>query len=764
MSWFEQLKMIPSNKDTLAFVIVNAAQTAKAVEEIKNLRTEPQTLKNLLRQVDAGTIDLQKLKDLYGQPPYGDQTLEQMKENVQKLKDAASFMTINDVRELIKEALEAKKDTNQAKVDEILQNIEENANLSRTTLRNNRDIRDSLDILRERTGQSVIMFENPPSDEKLLADFAEAIGGELKEGSILTDLKSDSELISRMITKKGDSEETLDEKKKIREAYNAITRDESGKKTNTKMLFVSGNTSVDIDDKVREKKIFVASGQKMTVIEPFTGASVLKYIKAVDKIKGSTRAFRPKELPNGASFPHIIFLEKGSNKSMNVNPFAKIILSNEFPQDWAKPFFNAVRTQETLSDKNAFELIIDEIYNALVEGENTTKRGLNIRTFTGEDGIEIAGRSRKDITADIRKKISESERLENTIAEKQEERQLEQLSFLQDNFTVKEAVAYEKYLEDSFYERYAGDNPDKELGEYEYHIEYFKDGVPVPEITEQKDETGNVVRNDDGEIIYVPIDFKKEANYAVIKLREDEDDPVRTMSPEIAYKEGVKAKTAKFGEKEKERYENRLKTLQEKLNTAKEKQKQFKENVAEETMARSKAKIANLEKDIEETKRISSEGRSQTDISEQAERMRQELLNMTDFEQYLLVMSKRLKDTGGLIGLADRLERESRFDSITPEKSLAFFAQVDELAGDEEVRKAFKTIDDNPDSTKAKDAAKELNDNMVKIIQNMQEQIIEAFRLILEKFAKKPAQFPDNQVILAKKQFVEKFSLLRLGE
>ena len=89
MSWFEQLKMIPSDKNTLAFVIVNAAQTAKAVEEIKNLRTEPQTLKNLLRQVDAGTIDLQKLKDLYGQPPFGDQTLEQMKENVQKLKDAA---------------------------------------------------------------------------------------------------------------------------------------------------------------------------------------------------------------------------------------------------------------------------------------------------------------------------------------------------------------------------------------------------------------------------------------------------------------------------------------------------------------------------------------------------------------------------------------------------------------------------------------------------------------------------------------------------
>ena len=751
MSWFEQLKMIPSDKNTLAFVIVNAAQTEKAVEEIKNLRTEPQTLKNILRQVDAGTIDLQKLKDLYGQPPYGDQTLEQMKENVQKLKDAASFMTIDDVRELIKEALEAKAAANQAKVDEILQRIDEEAGLQKKTLQRNRDIRDSLDILRERTGQSVIMFENPPSDEKLLANFAEAIGGELKEGSILTNLKSDSELISRMITKKGDSEETLDEKKKLREAYNAITRDESGKKTNTKMLFVSGNTSVDIDDKVRQKKIFVASGQKMTVVEPFTGASVLKYLRAVDKIKGSTRAFRPKKLPNGADFPNIIFLEKGSNKSMNANPFAKIILSNEFPQDWAKPFFNAVRTQETLSDKNAFELIIDEIYNALIEGQNTTKRGINVRPFTGEDGVEIAGRSRKEITADIRKKISESERLENTIAEKQEERQLEQLSFLEGNFTVKEAVAYQNYLEDMGYEQ----------GE-DYTIEYFKDGVKVPVNRPKVDESGNQVRDEEGQVIMETIDAKQEANYAEIRV--DEGDGLQKVTPEEGYSEGVRAKTAEFGEKEKQRYENRLKNLQQKLDTAKEKQKQFKEDVAEETLSRSKTKIANLEKDIEQAKKVLTEGRSQTDISAQAERMRQELLNMTDFEQFLLSTSKRLKDKGGLIGLADRLENQSRFDSITPENSLAFFAQVDELAGDETVRKAFKTIDDNPDSTKAEDAAKELNDNMVSIIQNMQDEIIKAFKLQLEKFAKNPAQFPDNQVILAKKQFVDKFGLLTLGE
>ena len=300
-----------------------------------------------------------------------------------------------------------------------------------------------------------------------------------------------------------------------------------------------------------------------------------------------------------------------------------------------------------------------------------------------------------------------------------------------------------------------------EQGE-DYTIEYFKDGVPVPVNRPKEDKEGNQIRDEEGQIVMERIDAKQEANYAEIRV--DEGDGFQKVTPEEAYKEGVKAKTAEFGEKERQRYKNRLKTLQEKLDTAKEKQKQFKEDVAEETMSRSKTKIANLEKDIEQAKRILTEGRAQTDISAQAERMRQELLNMTDFEQYLLETSKRLKDKGGLIGLADRLETQSRFDSITPENSLAFFAQVDELAGDETVRKAFKTIDDNPDSTKAEEAAKELNDNMANIIQKMQDEIVEAFKLQLEKFAKNPAQFPDNQVILAKKQFVDNFGLLRLGE
>ena len=118
-------------------------------------------------------------------------------------------------------------------------------------------------------------------------------------------------------------------KKAVKESYNKIMRNEDGSRTNTKMIFNSGAESVEIDDIVRQKKIFVASEEKLTVREPFTGQEVLKYIRAVDKVKGSVRAFRPRKLPNGASFPLVVLMDKSSSNSMNLNPYQNI-LTNTF--------------------------------------------------------------------------------------------------------------------------------------------------------------------------------------------------------------------------------------------------------------------------------------------------------------------------------------------------------------------------------------------------------------------------------------------------
>lgn len=762
MSWFEQLKMIPSSKTTLAFVIVNAAATEKAISEIKERNNRLQVrgntidnddLKDIIRQAEAGTIDLQKLKDLYGQPPYGDQTLEQMQENIQKLKEAASFMTLTDVRVLLREALEAKKETDEKKVDEILQNIEQNANLGGKTLQRNRDIRDILDILREKTGQSTIMFENPPSNEQLLSEFAEAIGGELKEGSILVDITSESELIAMMVPKRDkktkkiiDDDNTLQQKEQVKTSYNKIMRNPDGSKTNTKMLFVSGNESVEIDDLVRQKKIFISGSTKLTLIEPFTGESVLRYIKAVDKVTGSVESFRPKKVPNGASFPNIVFLDKSSNNSLNLNSFAKILLTNDFDdKNWAKLFFEAIRKQGVVTTKQAREMIINDIYEAITSPElkTSTDRGLSIRPFIGANGIkDIGSKDRKQITAEIRKKIKESDRLEDTIEAKTQEREAEQLSFLTDSFTIKEATAYQKYLEEIGYEQ----------GE-DYTIEYLKNDINTSGVA-PKLKDGKKQYDDSGQMITVEVDGKEQANHARITVEGE------LITPETAYKEGVKGKSKTAPVKI---TEEKLAGLKKKLISARQERAKLSPDKTE-SIERAQEKIKNLEKDIEAAERQLSEKGEGIDISAQTDTLREQLMNMSDFSNFLKITAKKLKDKGGLLSFKNTVVRATALESITPENSLAFFIQVDELVGDGKVEEAFKTIDSDPESQDAATAANELNDNMPTILENMQESIIGGFKLRLEDFANNPASFPDNQVILAKRQFVSRVKILTEGE
>ena len=209
MSWFEQLKMIPQEKYSLGYVIVNAAETEKAVKEIENLTKPPLALKKLLLSIEQ--INFEELKEMFP-PPHSDQTLEQMKENAQKIKDAAKLLSISEVRELIKDALAAKAAGETQKVKEILQNIDENADLGTRTLRKHRDIRDSLDILRMSDDKSVIMFENPPSDKNVLEKFAKLLDGEVIGDTIAVDFKSQSEFIAAMVPKKEDSD-AIKEKK-----------------------------------------------------------------------------------------------------------------------------------------------------------------------------------------------------------------------------------------------------------------------------------------------------------------------------------------------------------------------------------------------------------------------------------------------------------------------------------------------------------------------------------------------------------------------
>ena len=743
--------MVPRDKFSLGYVIVNAAETEKAVNEIKNLTKPPQALKSLLLSIENNQLSLEELKETFGQPPHGDQTLEQMRENIQKIKNASKLLTLSEVRELIKEAFEAKRNTNPQKVKEILQNLDENADLSKRTLQRHRDIRDSLDILRMSNDKSVIMFENPPSDKKILEEFAKLLDGEVIGDTIAVDFKSESGFIAAMVPKTDkktgevlDSDDIVAKKEKIKEMYNKHFR-KSG------WSLSIGQKTVDLNNLVAQKKIFVASGQKLEVVEPFTGASVLKYIRAVDKVTGSVRAFRPKRLPNGSTVPKVLFLDKASPNSMNLNPYAKLILTSDFSGDeWFKTFFDVLRTNQMLTEKDAEQLIIQEIYETLMGNENTTPSGLSVSTFRGADGIQdLETKTPKKVRAEIRSIIDESARLEDTIINAGLQLQQEQLQYLEGNFTLKEAADFKKFYESL-------DREDFPLEDLE--IEYFKDGRPTKYESDKVDEEGNQVRDESGAIVTQTLSGIERANYATIKIEGE------ALSPEDAYEFGLKVTSPEFTEESTKRTEKTIDTMNASLNAAKTRLAKVPKDKAD-LRERLQTKISNLEERIKNAKSKITEGKDKTDIGQQTAKLRNELLNMDDFSQYLIATSNKLKGEGGLIGLVSKIERSaSALEQITPERSLGFFAQLDEHAGNNDVREAFKVIDDKPESDEAKDAAKELNDKMPNILSNAKEQLIGAFKLHLEKFAKNPASFPDNQVISAKKQFVDKQNLLTLGE
>ena len=688
MNWFQVLKMIPVDKLQLGIVIGSNERTENTVRELKELRKKPTAVKELLRSVENKQVDLQELKNLFPT----ELTIEEMEKNFQKIKSATGFMNDDDIRELLREGLKAKNEQNEQRVSEILQTLDENADLSEATLKRKRQFRDILDILREKSGQSSITFENPPQDEKLIADFAKALGGEVKEGAILVNLKSESELVALMSIKKDrktgkvlDSPANVTKKKAVKESYNKIMRNEDGSRTNTKMIFNSGAESVEVDDIVRQKKIFVASEEKFTVREPFTGQEVLKYIRAVDKVKGSVRAFRPRKLPNGASFPLVVLMDKSSSNSMNLNPYAELILTNTFPDNWAKPFFDSLRVTQMLSKKEAESIIIDEIYNAIMNNERQTESKLSVTAFLGEGGIEDPQtKTKKRVKEEIRKLIGDSARLSDSIQEAGITLREDQAAYLGDNFTVKEASDFEKFYETLDREEY----PLEDL-----EIKYMRNGRSTEYTTKKIDEEGNEVRDAQGSVIYVENDGKTLANYAEVYIEGDK------ITPKEAYDFGLKV-TSKTG-----------------------------------------------------------------DIQQDIDKLRSELLGMDDFPSYLIMMAKKLKESGGLNALVSKIERSATaLQSITPERSLGFFAQVDDLAGEGKVKEAFKTIDANPDSDDAKKAAESLNKEMPQIIKNIRTQIVGGFKLRLEDFANNPASFPDNQVISAKKQFVDKEALLIQGE
>lgn len=747
--------MIPSDKFTLAFVVSNAKETEKAVEEIKNLTKAPKSLKKLLLTVESEQLNLEQLKEQFGQPPHGDQTVEQMRENCQKLMDAIGFMTKDDALALINEGLKAKEATNTQRVKEILAELDQKADLSERTLRRNKEIRDKLDILRVSDEKPFLSFDKPPKKGNVLQRFAELLDGELKNDMIFVDFSTTNELIAAMRPSKDntDSEEVLAKKKELFDIWNGDDGegnvDLSNSIRTSGWKLNAGGKSQDLSNLITRKKLFVASNKKLVISGTFSAASVLKYVRAVDNIKGSVRAFKPKKFPNGRSVPSVLLLDKSSPNSMNLNPYAKLILTNDFNgEDWFTKFFDSLRIQQMLTEEEANSMIIDEIYKTILADESSTPSGINVNTFLGKDGItDIKTKSKKKLKAEIRAIINGSVSLQDRIYSKVLDKQKEQLKYLENNFTVKEAASFVKLYESLDRE----DFPMEDL-----EVEYFKDGRPSAFESKVLDDEGNETRDEQGSIITTSNKGTELANYATIKIEEE------LLTPQSAYEFGMKVTTPEFSQESKDKRAKGIEIQEANLISSKKrlakipKDDKSKREVLE-------TKIKNLEDRIKESK----ENRKKTvsDVGQDVSKLRNELLDIKDFPSYVISMSKKLKEEGGLINLVSQVMRSaSALDQITPERSLGFLSQMINHTGNDEVGEAFNTIDADPESQSAIDTANELNDKMPQLISNMKKELTGAFELKLKHFANNIASYPDNQVILAKKQFVDKENLLQEGE
>ena len=775
MSWFELLKLIPLDNYTLGFVITNAKETEKAIKEIEALEKTPKALKELLRSVENNQLDLQNLKDLYGQPPHGDQTLEQMKENVQKIKEAARFLTIDEVKELVDEATEAKRNDNHQRVDEILENLDQNADLSVATLKRNRNLRDKLDLLRTKDNKSTIIFDNPPKNKSLITEFAKLIGGTVKGDGILVDFKSESEIVALMSIKMNknrdkvlDSKAVVDKKNKIKEIYNKM----QGEERNLGMKLNIGDNNIEIDDLVRQKKIFIASDRKLELIEPFTGASVIKYVKAVDKTKGSVRAFRPTILPNGNSLPSVLFLDKSSSNSMNLNPYSSLVIQNDFSEseNWEKMFFDTLRSNEMLSLEEAKRIIMEEIYQAVMAGEDRTVSNLYIGSLVGENGIQNPQtKTKKAVKKEINNFINSSRILGEEVENAKLNLQSEQLQYLGEDFTIQEANNFEKFY------KVLSENDPEDFPIEDLQIEYFRNGRALdPEEPQPVLEDGVPKRDNEGNIIFSQANVKQYANHASVSLGGEK------INPRDAYEIGMKATSRDAPEAAKGKIDDLIKDLEEKIRKAKEKLDKYSKFSAEnlpkdeegkptmqplqlqELQEATKRNIARYEMRLKQTKDRKKSGKTLTDFGEQTAKLRDELLTTDDFAQYVVSMSRKLKDKGGLEKYVNTIHRSAgALDKITPERSLSFLAQMAEHTNNNEIREAFIKIDSNAETAEAE--AKKLNEQMPNILKIMQEQLIGGFKNKLQEFVDKPATFPDNQVINAKKQFINQ-NLIRYAD
>lgn len=763
-----------SNATMISYNLVNRAQFQKYLQQVKDAvasgdaDTEGglEKIKNILRQVGTGQLSLEKFVERWSDSEHMDLSMDEIQRNLTELMESLTFLPKVEIEKLLDQAVQLKNEGKHDEVTEILEKIDKFGSLGVSTLKKNKKIAAKLKYLRLDTQKSYIYFtQTPPSDAKM-QELAENLGGKTNTSAarvdgdvILLNIRTlnDFRLLIQPKIKRDkqnkveilDTEDTVKEKAVALELYNEF-------KDNNGLMLNIDSKVVEIDPKVIEAVTLSAKNVKYELVEPFGASSIINYMRIIDRVAGVVTSFKPvrfKEILENESrivkLPKLLFLEKGSKKSFNFNPYAEIIIRNTFEQqNWADVFFDQIRTQGSMSKKEVRTLIVEDITRTLPDTGKRESEDYNIPLRIFRSSIENINLPFDKLRRQVYKVLTDSDRADEVVTNKGDIVRNETYQFLKNSYTVKEAEAIKKYLLEQGYE------------ENEVRIDYFFRNSPAKYEAEERDNDGNIVRNPDGSPKIKEYDGKDRADSAKIFTFEEEDDEgneVNDFVPftfdDAAENEGIQVETGTT-EMIEERIKDELERAKKLLSQVEGKPKERKLSTAKPKLG-GKGKIIQSEKKlkqkIEELEAKLKQGLS-GDIKQSTQRLRNQINSKGNFPAFLIDFARE----NNLIDHVKTYNRDKgALDVISAERSLIFLGVIAAIRGDE-VKKSYKIIDSNikQNPNKAMKEAEKLNGNMASILNRARDDIIEGFKQTVQRLVENPEQFKDTMV----KEVLDKLS------
>ncbi len=726
MNWFDVVKIIGIPRGTifLSNIVVNRAEFENTLDKLRNIKSAPTSFQNMLNRsnkthedyysegVEAETTEInlseEESKEMF------DEMLQLISEKVKEFTER-KYYSIEKIRKLLSAAMAAKNNDDKDKVAEIILEITENINPKREFLKDYIPERDRLEFLKEYLeedgGKTHLFFENSPSNKKILTDFAEMIGGTVKGDKILVNFESQTDLVRLLqpkIDKKTrkvlDDEATVELKKKRLEFYNEKIRP-------LKPKLKTGTITTAIDSRKLEARELNIRGAKYELVGTFSEESVSQYIEIVEGLKNAKGIWKPQEFENGEPIPEgLVFLPRQANttKSLILNPYASIVLFNDFGKDWFTPFFNALRTNEVLSDGEVDRIIIDDISNALLNGKAESRLKIRTASFSRLQGVRNLILTKPN---DVKKRLNEM--LRQIISENQGEGNLgeeitqkklnirrEQLTLLERYFTVREGKKILDFLKE----------------------QYDEDDIT----TRYYDSTGTKIEEIEGDAQSY-MERVENAYYVDFEMFEDEDEVINQTN----YKDWVEGVNLSQVSRPKSKNPTRgleiaLKELEQALAGLPNK----------EMEEASKQKLeASYKKDIARVKNKIKERKEKADVPQEVDNKIQELrgalLKPTNFVDFIISTASQ-ESINDLIDV--KIDSAKVLDQITPKGALLFLSKMAERVGNDEIGEAFNKINDKPNTDEAKQVIENLNGKMEQLLKNYKKEIIKAFEIRLKFF------------------------------